>query len=292
MPATRSAALAPGTGQVPRDRPGGPAGQGDAVRNPPVIVLTPPYSGAGRLVSLLARHPDLACTSGTGLLPLCEQAMATWRNADGRPAGLPSSLARAATRALAASVITSILAREGKPRWAEIAAPSPRAAQTFLRLYPQTRFLCLYRACQGAIRASLDVSPWGITDPAFAPFTAAYPASTVASLTAYWVTATGNLLDFEREHPQSCLRVRFEDLARTPHQTTENIMAFLSLAGINDHAVPGQGSQPQPTPQDTGSEVDIPVHLIPPGILAQANDLLRQLSYPALPAPPSADRTR
>jgi len=285
-PVARPGSSLLGGTQVARDRPAGPAAPGDATRNAPVIVLAPPYGGASPLGSLLARHPDLACTAGTGLLPLCEQAMATWRNADSRPSGQPSALASASTRALAASIITSILAREGKRRWAEIAAPSPRAAQTFLRLYPQTRFLCLYRACQGAIRAPLDASRWGITDPAFAPFTAAYPASTVASLTAYWVTATGNLLDFEREHPQSCLRVRFEDLARTPHQTTENIMAFLSLAGINDHAVPGQGSQPQPTPQDTGSEVDIPVHLIPPGILAQANDLLRQLSYPALPAPP------
>jgi hypothetical protein len=292
MTAARTVGAGPAGVRLPGDRPAGPAAFADPVSSAPVIVLAPAYCGASTLRPLLAGHPDLACTTGTGLLPLCEQAMATWRNADGRPAGLPSSLACAATRALAASVITSILAREGKPRWAEIAAPSPRAAQTFLRLYPQTRFLCLYRACQGAIRASLDASPWGITDPAFAPFAAAYPASTVASLTAYWVTATGNLLDFEREHPQSCLRVRFEDLARTPHQTTENIMAFLSLAGINDHAVPGQGSQPQPTPQDTGSEVDIPVHLIPPGILAQANDLLRQLSYPALPAPPSADSTR
>jgi len=52
-----------------------------------VIVLAPAYSGAGTLRSLLEGHPDLACTAGTGLLPLCEQALATWRSADGRPAG-------------------------------------------------------------------------------------------------------------------------------------------------------------------------------------------------------------
>jgi hypothetical protein len=42
----------------------------------------------------------------------------------------------------------------------------------------------------------------------------------------------------------------------------------------------------------TAADVPVPVHLIPPGMLAQANDLLRQLSYPALPAPPSTDSTR
>jgi len=48
--------------------------------------------------------------------------------------------------------------------------------------------------------------------------------------------------------------------------------------------MPARGSQPPP-PQNTELEADVPVQLIPPGMLAQANDLLRQLSYPALPAP-------
>jgi hypothetical protein len=292
MTAARIVGAGPAGVRLPGDRPAGSAAFADPASSAPVIVLAPAYSGASTLRSLLAGHPDLACTSGTSLLPLCEQAMATWRKADSRPSGQPSALAYAATRALASSIITSILVREGKRRWAEIAAPSPRAAGTFLRLYPQTRLVCLYRACQGAIRAALDASPWGITDPVFAPFAAAYPASTVASLTAYWVTATGYLLDLEREHPQSCLRVRSEDLAEAQHQTSDDMMAFLGLDAINDLAVPVQGTQPEPAPQDPGPEADVPVHLIPPAMLAQANDLLRQLSYPALPAPPSADSTR
>jgi Sulfotransferase family len=292
MAVARADRAGPAGGRLPGDRPAGPAAFTGPASSAPVVVLAPAYCGASALRSLLAGHPDLACTTSTGLLLLCEQAMATWQNADRRPSGQPSALATAATRALASAIITSILVREGKPRWAEIAAPSPRAAATFLGLYSQTRFVCLYRACPGAISAALDASPWGITDPVLAPFTAAYPASTVASLTAYWVTATGSLLAFEREHPQSCLRVRYEDLARAQHQTTENMMGFLGLARNNDHAVSAPGTQPQPAPQDTSPEADIPVHLIPPGLLAQANDLLRQLSYPALPAPRRSDSTR
>jgi hypothetical protein len=154
----------------------------------------------------------LAGTAGTGLLPLCEQAIATWRSADGSPPGQPSALATAATRAMATSVITAILAREGKRRWCEVAAANPQAAETFL---------CLHRACAGVVRAALDASPWGITDPVFTPFIAKYPASTAAALAASWVTATAVMLDFERAHPQVCLRVRFEDLADAPSETAE-----------------------------------------------------------------------
>jgi hypothetical protein len=289
MSVARPAALPQDDAQVPRDHPAGPADPASAIRNAPVIVLASAYCGARGLGSLLARHPDLACTSGTGLLPLCEQAMATWHNVDGRAAGPPSRLAVAATRALTTSIITSVLAREGKRRWSEVAAANSSAAETFLGLYPGTQFLCLHRACPRVIRAALDVSPWGIVDPAFAPFTRAYPASTVAALTAYWVAYTGTLLEFERAHPQACLRVRFEDLAGAQHETAAKMTAFLGLADIDGQALPGGGSRPQPAPENSGPEADLPVDLIPPGMLEQANDLLGQLSYPALP--PHHDET-
>jgi hypothetical protein len=249
-----------------------------------VIVLAQGHSGASTLRAVLDGHPGLACTSGTGLLPLCEQAMATWRNADGRPAGPPSALARASTRALADSVITSILAREGKPRWCEVAAANPEAAEAFLQLYPGTQFLCLYRACPGVIRAVLDASPWGMTEPALAPFVRAYPASTVAALTAYWITHTGSLLAFERAHPQACLRVRFEDLVRDQPQAEERVTAFLGLSRTNGRAVPGGYRQTQPAAPDTGLVAGLPDHLIPPALRAQANELLRQLDYPEMTA--------
>ena len=41
-----------------------------------LIVLTYQHAGAERLRSLLTRDPDLACTYGTGILPLCDAAAA------------------------------------------------------------------------------------------------------------------------------------------------------------------------------------------------------------------------
>ena len=284
-PVARPGSSLLGGTQVARDRPAGPAAPGDATRNAPVIVLAPPYGGASPLGSLLARHPDLACTAGTGLLPLCEQAMATWRRTDGRAGGPPSALATASTRALAASIIGSLLARAGKQRWCEVATANSAAAETFLDLYRGTRFVCLHRACAAVIRTALNASPWGIADPALAPFTRAYPASTVAALAACWVIHTEALLTFEQAYPQACLRVRFEDLTGAQHETTQKVTTFLGLTSIDGQTMPGEGSQPQPAPESPGHETDIPAGLIPPGILEQANDLLRQLSYPALATP-------
>jgi hypothetical protein len=265
----------------PRDYTPEATADADRAATGSVVVLAPAYSGASTLRSLLEDHPDLACTSGTGLLPLCEHAMATWRKADGRLTGTPSSLSSTATRALATSVILSILAREGKRRWCEVASASPEAAEAFLRLYPGTRFLCLYRACSGVVRAALDASPWGITDPVFTPFTIRYPANTVASLTAYWITVTGPLLAFERDHPQSCLRVRYEDLAHRP-QAKERITSFLGVAEALGRPFPDSSDETLTSSPNPGLTADIPVNLIPSALLAQANSLLRQLDYPVI----------
>jgi hypothetical protein len=270
-----------------RDRPSGPVASDGQGRSAPVIVLAPAYSGASTLRSLLAGYPDLACTSGTGLLPLCEQAVATWGKADRRPAGRPSSLAAASTRALASSIVTSILTREGKARWCEVAAANTQAAETFLGLYPGTRFLCLYRDCPDFIRAALGASPWGLIDPAFAPFTMKYPASPVAALTAYWVAVTAPLTDFEHEHPQACLRIRFEDLA-PDGRAEERIISFLGLTSAVGRLLPCV-DDPRPAAPGPGLAPGPPPGLIPPLLLAQANDLLRQLDYPAMPVAGAAD---
>jgi hypothetical protein len=285
MAVARGDGLAGGGARVSRGRSLSAACPGDQAASGPVIVLASGYSGAARLRSLLDGHPDLACTSGTGILPLCEQAMAAWRSVDGRAASSPSPLAVAATRTLASSIITSLLAGQGKRRWCEVAAVNAQVAGTFLRLYPATKFLCLYRACPDVIRATLDASPWGLAEPVFAPFTQAQPLSTVAALTAYWVAHTQALLTFERAHQQACLRIRFEDLTAAQHQTAERMTSFLGIACLDNRAPPAMDNQKRPESDTVFPAAGFPADLIPPMVLAQANDLLHQLGYPALPLP-------
>jgi hypothetical protein len=251
----------------------------------PVIVLATEYSGTERLRSLLDGLSGLACTSGTGILPLCEQAAAVWRIADGRSSGQPSRLAATSIRALTDSIIISVLAQTGKRRLCEFSYALPEVAETFALLYPGTRFVCLYRSCSDVIRAVLDASPWGIADPSFARFTRAYPASTAAALAAYWIAHTRSLLAFEAARPPTVLRIRYEDLAQAEQQTSRTVRYFL---GVADSGFPGEtalapDSHDKPDAVRTLAKADLPAGLIPATLLAQANDLLTQLDYPVLP---------
>ena len=254
-----------------------PAGSAVATPTGPVIVLTYPHAGGGELSSLLARHPDLACTAGTGILPLCEQAAAAWGAVDDRPNGPPSRLAETSTRALATSMITALLVRQGKRRWCEVATAAPDAATAFVRLFPSTRIVCLHRAWQDVVGAAVRASPWGLSGAEFTPFVSAHPASAAAALTAYWVARTTSLLAFEQAHPGICHRVRYEDLAG---DSVSGLSSFLGLADqgpvpsawlYEDSAVPARGT--------TSPGPGFPAGQLPPPLLERASALMESLGY-------------
>jgi hypothetical protein len=265
-----------------RELPHRPADAVQRTQAPAVIVMAYTGSGAARLRSAMSAFPGLTCTGGTGILPLLHTAVTTWQTVDGRDDERFSPLAAASARALSTGLVTAILARDGGSRWCEFTTAPQAAAQTFARLYPQTRFLIVHRRADTMVRAILDASPWGVAGPEFAPFVAAHPASSLAALASYWVTHTTQQLDFERAHHEWCLRVRIEDLAANSAQTLRDISDFVSI----DQAAASpwltqdkHGGQPA----DADSPATgVPLILIPAPLLAQLNDLHRKLGYPPI----------
>jgi protein-tyrosine sulfotransferase len=252
----------------------------------PIIVLTYPYSGAERLRALLEDRAELACTMSSGLLPFCEQAAMTWRRVEGRD-GTDSALAVASVRAVTTTMITTLLARTGRSRWCEIASAPPEYAATFLKLYPDARFVCLHRNCADVILAAIRANPWGLSDPVLQPFAASYPGSSIAAMAAYWAACTGPLLDFERAHPASCRRVRYEEIPGAPGGELDGLLAFLDLAPTRT-STPGGGfdSAAAEGPDVPSGGAAVPVgHLAPP-LRAHVSELLVRLQYPPLAGEP------
>jgi len=254
----------------------------------PVIVLTYAYAGDELLRGLLAADPSLACTSGTGLLPLCQQAANTWHRAVDRSSAALSGLASSAIRTLSATLLTAVLAQTGKKRWCEFAFSAPDSAETFLRLYPDARLICLYRACPEVIKAILRANPWDLAGTPVMPFTAAHPASPAAAAAAYWTERTDALLAFEQRHPRACLRVRHEDLADDPAAALRQISTHVGLGPLTPtlslsmprlpapiDCTTSAGSGPLPGP--------IPAGLLPPPLHGEVNSLLTRLDYPLMP---------
>ncbi len=133
------------------------------------------------------------------------------------------------------------------------------------------------------IRAALARSPWGLAGQAYRPFIAAQPGSTVAAPAAYWVAHAEALLSFEADHPDECLRVRFEDLPSAMESTPVALNSFLGLATTSYPRPPSPREDDPPEPDaDTPPSAALPLEQMPSALLARVNGLLGRLGYPSL----------
>jgi Sulfotransferase family len=251
-------------------------------RSAPVIILAYTGSGAAGLRPVLSTFPELACTMGTGILPLCHSAVSAWRTVDGRADAGLSPLALTSARALTTALVTAILAREGGTRWCETATAPPSAAEAFALLYPQAKFLTVHRRADTTIRAIIDSSSWGPTGPEFAPYVSATPANPIAALASYWITHTTGQLEFERAHTASCRRVRIEDLTTNPSQARKDIGDFLCLDAANAPSWLTDGSEWSGPADASQAPAEFPYAQLPAALLAQLNQLHTRLGYPPI----------
>jgi hypothetical protein len=247
----------------------------------PVIILAFAQSGEARLRRLLSGTGTFACTTGTGVLPLCDKVAATWRRVSDRE-GL-SALELASIRALTGTMITMILAHAGRSRWCETAFAGFAGAEIFLQAYPATRFVCLHRSCPEVIRAAIQANSRRVTGTPVAQYAGAHRASSAATVATRWVSVTERLLRFEVAHPEACLRARYEDLTDGSGPAAERILTFLNLENdipvrqhwISDGADPSADDVYRP-----GIAAPIPAGQIPPLLLKSVNDLHSRIGYP------------
>jgi hypothetical protein len=261
----------------------GQAGSDTAFQRDPVVVLSYPHSGAAKLQRALSDYTGLAFTSATGVLPLCQLAVSTWRRAENRDGRL-SPLAIASIRATIGTLITAIIADIGGRRWCETAFTDPRSAESFLDIYPSTKIICVHRNCLDVIAEAVAANPWGFINSPIESFSLSYPGNQVAAAAAYWSASTQALLEFEAAHAESCYRVSHEDLINPSARSIEAIASFLSLAA----APQAEPDAPQQDPtlvmtwKDDQLRKNIPIEMIPEPLLNLVNRLMTRIGYAEL----------
>ena len=97
-----------------------------ALSNAPIIILSYACSGAGLLSKAMSASSALSCAQGTGVVPLCHSALATWQRVEDRPGG-SSALAIKSVRALIGAMLAITYSSAGTTRWCETSyAPAAR----------------------------------------------------------------------------------------------------------------------------------------------------------------------
>jgi protein-tyrosine sulfotransferase len=270
----------------------------------PVFVLCNGRSGSTLLRFFLDAHPDLACPPETNLPALCAQLATVWSLIEGAPLSqdrgdeppvIPEA-AIAGIRATMDNMIGSYLQRRGKKRYCDKSLGTARFAELLVRVYPEARFICLYRHPMDVIASGVEACPWGLAGYGFDSYIATSPGNAVMAIARFWADNAKATLDTEKRFPDRCLRVRYEDLVTDTEETAARIFAFLDAApapGIGKACFSAERERFGPSDhkiwytsgisdRSIGRGWSVPAAMIAPPVLAQVNDLAGELGYLAI----------
>jgi Sulfotransferase family len=270
----------------------------------PVFVLCNGRSGSTLLRFLLDAHPDLACPPETNLPGLCVQLATVWSLIEGAPLSAnrgdePPDIPQAAiagVRDTMDRMVGSYLARREKKRYCDKSLGTARFAELLLRVYPDARFLCMYRHPMDVIASGVEASPWGLTGYGFDPYIAATPGNAVMALASFWADNTRATLAAEEQFAEKCLRVRYEDLVSDPEGTAAAVFEFLgveAVPGISQSCFSADRERFGPadykiwytsriTTDSVGRGWSVPAEMIAPQFLQMINELAGKLGYLAV----------
>jgi Sulfotransferase family len=267
----------------------------------PVFVLCMGRSGSTLLRLILDTHPDLACPPETNIPALCSQLAVVWSLIEGAPLALQRGDAPPAIPDAAISGIRQImdlmtapyLNRRGKKLYCDKSLGTASYAELLVRIYPGTRFICLYRHAMDVISSGLEACPWGLNGYGFDQYIAGSPGNAVMALARYWHDHAHEISAVEEKHPDKCYRVRYEDMVRDPERVAAEIFGFIGIAqvpgiaqavfareherfGPADHKIWHTSAI---SPASVGRSDSVPSALIPPQFLESINELLGKLGY-------------
>jgi protein-tyrosine sulfotransferase len=187
------------------------------------------------------------------------------------------------------------LKRRGKRRYCDKSLGSAPHAELLTRIYPDTRFICLYRHPMDVMSSGLEACPWGLNVDAygFDQYIAGSPSNAVLALARYWHDQAQAIAAVEEKHPGRCHRVRYEDMVRDPERIAAEIFDFIGAGqvpgiaqaifarehdrfGPADHKIWHTGTI---SPDSVGRSAAVPVGMIPAPILESINGLLAKLGY-------------
>jgi protein-tyrosine sulfotransferase len=242
------------------------ASVGDAVRGTPelLVLVGAARSGTTLLRLILDAHPEIGCPPEAGIPSLIQHLGGVWwtidaelrgdgggdplttENAGGdhhgcnpdddgarglQSARLPelAADAQAAIREAALAPMRHYCEREGKRIYCDKSLDSVHHLAAVRHIFPETRYVMLFRHVMDTVASGIEASPWGFQAYGYLPFVERSPDNFVMALVNYWLTHVEKALDWEKAHPQYCLRVRYEDLVTAPEETVTRIFDFLDI---------------------------------------------------------------
>ncbi len=163
-------------------------------------------------------------------------------------------------------------------------------------LFPRARYVLAFRHVMDTVASGLEASPWGFQGYGYLPYVQSSADNFVAALASHWLSHVEAALHWEKEHPDLCHRVRYEDLVAAPEETVSRIFGFLGVdvdlsvlerafvrarneTGPGDYKVTYTSAVHAAS---VGRGKRVPLSMIPPPLLEMINAKLVELGYEQL----------
>ncbi|HEU4711736.1 MAG TPA: sulfotransferase [Pyrinomonadaceae bacterium] len=263
---------------------------------PPVFVLSHERSGSTLLRYIIDTHPQVCSPAHLHLGQLCRSLYTSILFSVGQTfdEAIRERLVAAETRRIVDELMTRYTNAKGKQTWCEKTTENLQYLGILHDVFPDARYICLYRNCMDVVHSSIECSRWGFM-PELAPYVQKRPDNIVAAMVESWIEKTKVLLEFEQAHASQCFRVKYETLVAEPSQTLSAMFAVLGLdwdenllnAVFSTPHDQGSGDQKilftkKVNTDSIGRGSTIARENIPADLLVQMNSLLAQLDYPVV----------
>lgn len=201
----------------------------------PAFIVCHGRAGSTLLRYLLDTHPEIACPAESIVVNACLsvshlydqlQVQTERRIRLDDPA---TNEAADAARRILDQLIDPFVAARGKSVWCDKSLPTALALRDVTAVFPDARYICLYRHAMDFIGSGLEAMRWGITEYGFDSYTRRSPENLVCALADYWNDRVERMLELENSDDVTTLRVRYEDLTTFPVETLTRICTFLEV---------------------------------------------------------------
>ncbi|SMF97569.1 SCP-2 sterol transfer family protein [Methylomagnum ishizawai] len=265
----------------------------------PVFILSCPRSGSTLLRCIVDTHPEFCSPAQLGLGPVCAGLFNAAYYSLGQLPGVANEaererIALVEVRQALSSLMDRYTLGKGKRRWCEKSTVNIDHLALLDKVFPEARYICLYRNSMDVVHSCLKFSPLGFM-PELMPYVARRPDNLVAALAEHWLDQTGKLLAFEAETPSRCFRIGYEALVSDPGRVLPGLFAFLGSewdAGLLDSIFTSHHDQgggdikvwlSREISQDSlGRGASIPSVHIPDSLRGTIDALHAKLGYPTL----------
>jgi protein-tyrosine sulfotransferase len=262
----------------------------------PIFILSYGRSGSTLLRYILDSHPQIACPAEINLGILCDSLFHTIFYTVGQlqKHSISDEVERVSlikTREIVMSLMNEYARAKGKSLWCE---RSPLTLDYLLiidKLFPDAKYLCLYRNCIDFSSSYLTLNRFAGGD-VLVPYVHRNPTSILSAVVDYWADKSELLMTYEEQHSRQCMRIRYEDLVTDPQKTLEIAFSFLNVEWNVDILDSAFRKEHDDGPGDIkirytdrvqsdsiGKGVNIPYNLISKSYLARINYIHNKLGY-------------